>query len=254
MNCAEAKKYLDAFVDGELEAGLILGVESHVESCTTCAGHAGLRRRFKTELGALGARISAPASLRAKIGSLPERHRNRRWMAAAVTTPLAAAAALLLVLNVGRAKEETGGDPLSAVMNDVVARHVRDLPLEVRSADPAAATSWFQGKVDFPVRAPQLKLAGASFQGARLSNVQSQQAAHMAYTVDGHRVTLMIFPAEHLASIQGGKVVRAGGHDVLLGRHNGYNVAVTVDGDMAYAVSSDLPSQRLVSLLTDMSI
>jgi len=253
MNCAEARKYLDAFVDGELEAGLILGLESHVEGCTTCAGHVGLRRRFKAELGALGARISAPASLRAKIDGLPGRHRNRRWVAAVVTAHLAAAAALLLILNVGRAPE-TGGDPLNAVVNDVVARHVRDLPLEVRSADPAAATSWFQGKVDFPVRAPKLELAGASFQGARLSNVQSQQAAHMAYTVDGHRVTLMIFPAEHLASLRGGKVVRAGGRDVLLGRHNGYNVAVTVDGDMAYAVSSDLPSQRLVSLLTDMSI
>jgi hypothetical protein len=75
----------------------------------------------------------------------------------------------------------------------------------------------------------------------------------MVYKVDGHRVTLMIFPVQRL-SIAGGKVVHAGGRDVLLGRHNGYNVAVEVDGDMAYAVSSDLPPQRLVSLLSDMSI
>lgn len=251
MNCAEAKKYLDAFVDGELEAGLILGVESHVDACATCAGHVGLKRRFKSELAALGARIQAPAALRERIGALPSRRSGRRWIAAAISAPLAAAAALLLALNVGT--RAPGDEPLDAVVNDVVARHVRDLPLEVRSADPAAATSWFQGKVDFPVRAPRLRLAGASFEGARLSNVQSQQAAHMVYTVDGHRVTLMIFPLERL-SIAGGKVVRAGGRDVLLGRHNGYNVAVTVDGDMAYAASSDLPPQRLVTLLTGMSI
>jgi anti-sigma factor RsiW len=252
MNCAETKKYLDAFVDGELETGLTLGVESHLDGCATCAGHVGLKRRFKAELFSLGAAVAAPQALRAKIEALPARRHGLRWIAA-VATPLAAAAAVLIALNVGRAPAPDDG-PLNALVNDVVERHVRDLPLEVRSADPAAATSWFQGKVDFPVRAPRLKLAGASFEGARLSNVQAQQAAHMAYTVDGHRVTLMIFPVEHLAPIKSGKVVRAGNRDVLLGRHNGFNVAVTVDGDMAYAVSSDLPPQRLVSLLTDMSI
>jgi anti-sigma factor (TIGR02949 family) len=254
MNCAETRKYLDAFVDGELEAGLLLEVESHVDGCAPCAALAGLKRRIKAELAAAGARIAAPEGLRRRVEGLPSRRLNRRLIGAAVSVPLAAAAALLLALNVGRAPAPAPADePLSAVVNDVVERHARDLPLEVRSADPAAATSWFQGKVDFPVRAPRLKLAGASFQGARLSNVQSAQAAHMAYTVDGHRVTLMIFPVEHL-QIRGGTVVRAGNRDVLLGRHNGYNVAVTVDGDMAYAVSSDLPRERLVSLLTDMSI
>jgi anti-sigma factor RsiW len=252
MNCAETKKYLDAFVDGELEAGLILEVESHVDGCASCAALVGLKRRIKAELNAIGARIAAPESLRSRVESLPARRRNRRLIGAAVAVPLAAAAALLIALNVGQPPAPVE-EPLSAVVNDVVERHARDLPLEVRSADPAAATSWFQGKVDFPVRAPQLKLAGVSFQGARLSNVQSAQAAHMAYTVDGHRVTLMIFPVEHL-QLRGGTVVRAGNRDVLLGRHNGYNVAVTIDGDMAYAVSSDLPKERLISLLTDMSI
>jgi anti-sigma factor RsiW len=252
MNCAETKKYLDAFVDGELEAGLILEVESHVDGCASCAALVGLKRRIKAELFAVGARTTAPERLRLKIEGLPSRRHNRRLITAAVSAPLAAAAALLIAFNVGRAPAPAD-EPLSAVVNDVVERHARDLPLEVRSADPAAATSWFQGKVDFPVRAPKLELAGASFEGARLSNVQSAQAAHMAYTVDGHRVTLMIFPVEHL-QIRGGSVVRKGGREVLLGRHNGYNVAVAVDGDMAYAVSSDLPKERLISLLTDMSI
>lgn len=252
MNCAETKKYLDAFVDGELETGLILEVEAHVDGCASCAALAGLKRRIKSELAAAGARIATPALLRAKIEGLPSRRRNTRLVTAAVAAPLAAAAALLVVLNVGRAPAPAD-EPLAAVVNDVVERHSRDLPLEVRSADPAAAASWFRGKVDFPVRAPKLKLAGASFEGARLSNVQSAQAAHMVYNVDGHRVTLMIFPVEHL-QIRGGTVVRAAGREVLLGRHNGYNVAVTVDGDMAYAVSSDLPKERLISLLTDMSI
>ena len=116
--------------------------------------------------------------------------------------------------------------------------------LALAGKDAAEPTLIHGGETDWKVTTPSLAL-----------NVgrAPAQAAHMAYTVDGHRVTLMIFPVEHL-QIRGGTVVRSGGRDVLLGRHNGYNVAVAVDGDMAYAVSSDLPKERLISLLNDMSI
>ena len=120
--------------------------------------------------------------------------------------------------------------------------------MEVHSADPAAAASWFRGKVDFPVRIPRLDLKNASFQGARLSHVRDRQAAHMTYTVDGHRVTLMIFHTDDIA-VRGGELVRVSGRDVLLGRRRGFNVAVMLDGDMAYAFSSDLPRGRLLEVV-----
>ncbi len=63
----------------------------------------------------------------------------------------------------------------------------------------------------------------------------------------------MIFPAEKL-SISDGDIRRVNGRDVVTGRRNGYNVAVMIDGDMAYALSSDLSTNRLVALFTDTSI
>ncbi len=119
--------------------------------------------------------------------------------------------------------------------------------MEVKGPNPAAAASWFRGKVDFPVRAPGLSLEKASFEGARLSHVREHQAAHMTYSVDGHRVTLMIFN-RRATLLRGGRRVQVDGRDVLLGRRNGFNVAVLLDGDMAYALSSDLPQDRLLAL------
>lgn len=246
MNCKDAKKYLDAYVDGELEPGLMLDIERHLETCESCQALTLVKRRLKSGIAELG-RVKAPDHLRERIVALSHRDGRRRRVAMAAALPLAAAASLLFVLGTpfGNASDE---QPLSKVVDDVVSRHAHELPMEVEG-DPSNAASWFRGKVNFPVHAPKLNLQEASFQGARLSNVREHQAAHMAYTVDGHRVTLMIFNREN-TSLSGGRRVTVGGKDVLLGRRNGFNVAVVLDGDMAYALSSDLPQDKLLSLVS----
>ncbi|MDD5306184.1 MAG: zf-HC2 domain-containing protein [Deltaproteobacteria bacterium] len=246
MRCEESKKYLDTYIDGELEAGLMLEVETHLSECRACSSLVLLGRRMRKELRSLG-RVQAPDHLRRRVLTLSGRGRRARLVAAAIAVPLAAAAALLIVLGPPLRGGSDDG-PVAGLLDDVVQRHARDLPMEVKASDPAEVSSWFRGKVDFPVVAPALTLANASFEGARLSNVQSDQAAHMTYSVDGHRVTLMIFNPRAVA-LSGGRRVKVDGRDVLLGHRHGYNVAVLLDGDLAYALSSDLPESRLVSLI-----
>jgi anti-sigma factor RsiW len=243
MSCKNEKKYLDAYVDGELEPGLMLDIERHLETCESCQALVLLKRKLKSGIARLG-EIKAPDHLRQRIVALSSGRYKARRIAAVAALPLAAAASLLFVL--GTPSSGAPEAPLAELVGDVVARHAHALPMEVRG-DPDQASSWFRGKVDFPVRAPSLGLQQASFQGARLSNVREHQAAHMAYTVDGHRVTLMIFNRSNTA-FSGGRHVKVNGRDVLLGRKNGFNVAVILDGDMAYALSSDLPQDRLLSL------
>jgi anti-sigma factor RsiW len=249
MICSEVRKYLDTFIDGELEAGLMLGVESHVEGCETCNSIANLKRRLKRELHNL-ARVEAPAHLRNQVLETAVSSRRKKALIGALALPLAAAAAVVVMLNLPAA--EPAPEQLSSVVDDVVQHHVRELPMEVKGPDPVQAESWFRGKVDFPVRANALRLENASFEGARLSNVRAQQAAHMVYNVDGRRVTLMIFNTRVKRFI-GGKRVEIGGKDVLLGKQNGYNVAVLLDGDMAYVLSSDLSQDRLLDLVRDIA-
>jgi len=250
MNCKEVNKYLDAYIDEELEAGLMLKVEEHLESCQGCGSVVLVKRKLKRSLSELG-KTPAPDHLRRNIVSLSRRRQRGRALLTYAAAPLAAAAALVIILVFP--SEQQSDQPLAEVVEDVVNRHVRELPMEVQGPDPALAASWFRGKVDFPVRPSRLNLKKAHFQGARLSNVQSHQAAHMTYTVDGHRVTVMIFNPNRTL-ITGGQPRNIGSKEVRLGRRNGFNVAVFFEGDMAYAISSDLPQERLVRLIADSSI
>lgn len=245
MSCQEMRKYFDAFLDGELQAGALIELQGHLGGCENCRSLAELRRTMKGEIKRLG-EVQAPPELRAKVLRAVSRRTRTARVALFATLPIAAAAALVLVLAPPKAKAPDM-DPLAEVVDEVVQRHARDLPMEVANHDPAAAASWFQGKVDFPVRASSLGLENASFGGARLSNVRSHQAAQMTYLVDGHRVSLIIFNPEHV-DIAGGATVDLGDRQALVGRRNGFNVAIILDGDMAYALSSDLPTERLLQL------
>lgn len=250
MKCKENQKYLDAYVDGELDPSRMLEVETHLESCDGCQSLVLVKRRLIHELSGYS-EVRAPDHLRKKVENLRGgQHRFRNWMA--VTVPLAAAASfLVIVLNVGMSAPDD--EQAAEVVSDVVARHSGELPMEVTGPDPAQAASWFRGKVDFPVRAPSLNVHQASFEGARVSNVREHQAAHMIYNVEGHRVTLMIFNRQNTL-LDGGRHVRVDNKDILLGRRNGFNVAVLLDGDMAYALSSDLSQERLLTLVRQMKI
>ncbi len=247
MKCREIKKLLDAYVDGELETGRMIEVDTHLEECEGCRAQVLVKRRLKSELFDIS-RAQAPAHLKQQILVLSNRRRRLRTVTALAAGPLAAAAALLIVFALP--EDQVADEPLTAVVEDIVERHARELPMEVEGTDPKQAASWFRGKVDFPVHAPKLNLQQASFRGARLSNVRSHQAAHMTYNVDGRRLTVMIFNPR-TAMLRGGQPVKVGNRDVLLGRRNGYNVAVFLDGDMAYALSSDLPRDRLLEVVAD---
>lgn len=252
MSCAHTKKFIDAYIDGELEAGAMLEVETHLDECPACKALCNLKQSMKKEIASYGRQVKAPEHLRSKIETLSTSSLRKPWKFVAFGAPVAAAAALLLLFVTG-GTPEANSEQVTAVVEDVVQRHSRELPMEVESADPKEAATWFRGKVDFPVHAPGLKLKNASFRGARVSNVQEQQAAQMVYNIDGHRVTLMIFPS-HKVTIQGGNLTSKNGKQILTGTRRGYNVVMMQEGEMVYAVSSDLPTHRLISFLADEKI
>lgn len=249
MNCVEVRKFLDTYTDGELEAGSALSVESHLDLCGPCSALFGLKRRLKTEIGGLQ-RMQAPSSLRDLVMGDARRRQRKVFLAKAAALPLAAAAAVVLALALPRSISKA--EPDAAVIEDLLHRHVRALPMEIKGGDPVQTASWFTGKVDFPIQAGALKLKSASLEGARLSNVSAHQAAHVNYNVDGHRVTMMIFNPGEIALGGKEKRVRVGDRDALVYRRNGYNIAVLLDGDMAYALLSDLPSEKLLAMLKAM--
>jgi anti-sigma factor RsiW len=235
-------------MDGELETSVMLEVEAHLDECESCRSLLALKKRFKLELKNIAKETKTPKHLEDRIIALSRRKNILTSKVFITGVSLAAAALLLFVLYPFAIAQNNSGET-ARVLDDVINRHIKQLPMEVTTHDPSAASSWFRDKVDFPVHSPLVKLKNASFQGARVSNVQSEQAAHMIYNVDGHRVTLMIFPLDKL-KVSGGHSIVVNGRQILTGTRRGYNVAIMKKGDMAYAVSSDMPVKKLASFLS----
>ncbi len=67
MNCDLASRYLDAFVDGELEPGVESALEDHLQNCLSCQSQTWEIREFRSLFRMYAPRFKAPAQLRAKV-------------------------------------------------------------------------------------------------------------------------------------------------------------------------------------------
>jgi putative zinc finger protein len=148
MSCGEAREKLPLYVGGDLDAEVLEGVRTHLESCAPCAllGSEALRaRRELVSAFRQPAALSATpglwpgirATLRAeglirersepaRLPAAPARARRPHWAWALV--PVAAAAALLLVLQLGNGFERA---PKALPIADVPA----NVPVSVPGAN-----------------------------------------------------------------------------------------------------------------------
>jgi len=93
MNCAEAYRVLDAYVDDELEAAGVLALEKHLRECARCRARADSRRALREAVQRHTEYCVAPASLRsglqARFGRPAPRASAGRWRIAAGFVALA---------------------------------------------------------------------------------------------------------------------------------------------------------------------
>ena len=120
--------------------------------------------------------------------------------------------------------------------------------MDIVGSDCGSISSWFRGRVDFPVRAPAL--GGATCKGGRLVNVGERPAAYIVYQVsDGHRVTFLVFdPRDQPIESRDRRVVN--GREIYLGSGPGISTAAYRDRGLGYVVTADSDEDTLTRLLT----
>ena len=246
MQCAEVDKFIHAYIDGEFADEDRVEFERHLAECARCRDAARFEAQFKRALRAALPPPALPPGLRARIvadiAHAPAP--GRTWGRVVYPSAGLAAAACLAVGLFLRA----GGNPLP-VIEESIHRHERNLPVEVVGPDGQRVSSWFRGKVDVPVQAPQWRPVGADLLGGRISHVRDRQAAHLIYNVRGQKVSVLVFdPSVLPAHLQGMQRVR--NHDVYFQRQAGYNVAVYRQGNVGYAITSDLPEPEMMQLVS----
>ena len=244
LRCAGISRFVDTYLDGEFAETDRAEFEAHLGECETCRGKVRVQAEWKSAIKAAAPREPAPAALRNRVARSIARESKPMlsWRAWAVRAmPAAAAVGLVATFMISKVQ-------WSPVAADVVAKHQRQLPIEV-SGGPEQVKEWYSGKVDFPVHVPQFRNLSAALRGGRLASIGDKQAAYLVYDVHGDKVSVFIFDASDLP-IEARRKAVVGNREVYFDQEHGYNVALFRDRGVGYAIASDLDQDQMLKLVS----
>jgi anti-sigma factor RsiW len=196
MNCEEAHRLLDAYLDGELELRQQLELEEHLSICPSCQSHLQERQEFQNFFKANAPSFRAPAQLRAKILTTVRRAEAKPkfiflrpvWLYAAAVAVLGIFLAVtLLTPDLGKELSRQAALRYSHWL-------AADRRVDVASTNPQAVKSWLTAKLAFPPPVVEIPNSGYTLIGGRVDVLQTRPVAVLVYQHENEVVTLFCWP------------------------------------------------------------
>jgi anti-sigma factor (TIGR02949 family) len=223
MNCEEAKRLMDGYLDGELDPITNQKIEAHLRDCTECDEAYQAHRAFIGAIRSGAPYHKAPAKLRERIQlslreqTAKEPMRNvvgdapsfapraqRTTQAAPFGTSwswLALAAGIIvagiIALNFMPQSRRPGDEQFLATQliashaRSLLANHLTDVP----SSDQHTVKPWLDSKLDFAPAVVDLSNEGFPLIGGRLDYLDHRPVAALVYGRRKHFINLFIWPA-----------------------------------------------------------
>ncbi|MDT7810904.1 MAG: hypothetical protein QOJ42_820, partial [Acidobacteriaceae bacterium] len=261
MNCEEATKLMDGYLDGELDPITNQAIEQHLRECPNCTQAYETHGSLIRAIGDAVPYYKAPAGLRERIqSSLREEMAGlSRKVAPDVQSPfsrrppesrtvllgtpwnwlgLAAAIvfAALIALNVVPRLRRPEADQFLATQ--LIASHVRSLMAshltDVASSDQHTVKPWLDAKLDFAPAVVDLSNQGFPLIGGRLDYLDNRPVAALVYQRRKHFINLFVWPA--------GSEPTSGSKTIS---RQGYHLVHWVDPDFNYWAVSDVSDNDL---------
>jgi len=274
MNCEEATKLMDGYLDGELDPITSQTIEQHLRECPKCDQAYKIHGSLIHAIGNATPYYKAPAELRERIQSslrdeiaeLPRRNvardteplfprRQRRprailwetswnWLALAAAIIFAAIIALTLVPRLQRPEAD------QFLATQLIASHVRSLMAnhltDVASSDQHTVKPWLDAKLDFAPPVVDLSSEGFPLVGGRLDYLDNRPVAALVYQRRKHFINLFVWPAETGADT----TTRSAGNrqrslTLKAISRQGYHLLHWLDSEFNYWAISDISAEEL---------
>ncbi len=263
MNCEEATKLMDGYLDGELDPITSQTIERHLRDCPECARTHEAHRALVHSIGSAMPYYHAPSELRERIRFslreetaeqpvrnvapdarpvIAEKQREPRsiifgtswnWLALAASIVLVAIIAWNLVPRL----QQSGANAEQFLATQLIASHVRSLMAnhlaDVASSDQHTVKPWLDARLDFAPPVVDLANAGFPLIGGRLDYLDQRQVAALIYQRRKHFINLFVWPAADASRTT--KEIS----------HQGYQLLHWVDSDFNYWAVSDVSGNDL---------
>ena len=196
MKCEEVHRFLDTYLDGELDPARRLELEEHLATCPSCQSLLEERQEFRTFFAASVPRYKAPPELAAKVLATVRREQakprvslfRQPWVYAAAVVAVTVFLALKILFP----------DTESEFARQAVLRHSYSFStqhlVDVASANPAVVKPWLTARLDFAPPVVGSPGSGYSLLGGRLDTIQNRSVATMVYKHGNDIVTLFCWP------------------------------------------------------------
>ncbi|MDW8246666.1 MAG: zf-HC2 domain-containing protein [Sandaracinaceae bacterium] len=283
LPCRLVRRFIDAYVDDELEPSARMEIESHLLACPRCKEELDRLRLWKITFRNALRTPPAPPHLRKLLfsqiekvpplkdslsgqgpfqsfflntqsGSRPSARRPG-WRGIVLGGVLASTIAVGGGLWLAQTKDEQPA--LFPVFEEVAHRHTSHHPVEVRGS-PKELSEWLRAKLPFRVQPIAFSSSpSASLIGARLSSIGANDAATFYYDVGGRRLTVVVFapPPQFKtdANIRPqAREIRVGNHRIFLGEAKGYTIPLVERDGLVYGFAGDLDKHLLIQLVSSM--
>ena len=256
MECTHAHTLLLDRRRDRLAADLRTDLDAHLASCGDCRERDRVDAELSRVLEERLPRPRAPESLRAAIQAKAARKVElpRRSKATPRTVAIASAfAAMTAIAAAGvvhwRASSmQAISDPLVVeAINDHLRVLYSEHPIEIASGGVHQVKPWFAGRLDF---APPLAFGGDDdfpLQGGAVAYFVDRKAATFVFKRRLHLISLFVFRADGL-QIPSTGALSLGRVHAATDTSRGFHVVLWRDGDLGYALVSDVDPKELETL------
>ena len=196
MKCEIASRFLDAFVDGELEPDVERALEEHLCTCSACQSAVWEIREFRSLFRKHAPRFKAPLQLRFRILSIPHGVRAKPSLSLLRYASIAAAALVVLGAMVGflvSAPDHSKQLSKEAVVDYSQSSSAEPL-VELASADFGVLRPWFSDKVGFAPPAIDLRDYGYELAGGRVALLGKRPVVALVYKRANEILTIYCWP------------------------------------------------------------
>ncbi len=257
MTCAKVRDYLFAFLDNELESGLSIEVQAHLEHCPACAREAEIERAIRRGLeGALvGGRASEfreemiVRSLAGFVGRGARRSLRLWWLLVSAT---AAAAVIALTIYLWPANGWRNGGAEGFI--DLVAEESSEFlehagPVQLATGEVGALTAWLREQTALEVDFADASTSGWRLIGARRCTLNGRPAAFALLERQGKTASLVAVGDEVPDALRSLSTTISGQEVHWVGRCRGRNIVANKRGGLVYFAVSDHPASELHDLV-----